>query len=121
MRFSNKYGSCEISDLPGCDQIGVSHSAFILPEYRHKGWGSVNHLARLYRMSDMHYDAALCTTKSDNIPQIRILAKNGWKRLYTFHSRKTGSSVILWLRDLSNLQIIDDETKKRTLKSLERV
>lgn len=121
MRFSNEYGSCEISDLPGCDQIAVSHSAFILPELRHKGYGSYNHLARLHRMHDMHYDLALCTTRADNLPQIRILAKNGWKRLYSFNSKKTGSHVILWVRDLSSYKSIDTKATQKTRKSLEKI
>lgn len=47
MRFANEFGYCELNPFPGCSQIVVSNHAFIYPEKRGKGNGSVNHKLRV--------------------------------------------------------------------------
>lgn len=90
----------EIEDLPGCSQIAVFHSAFVLPQYRNLRVGEEAHLARLDLAKKLLYDAALCTVSATNEAQIRILRKNGWILIMTFKSRKTGNDVCLYAREL---------------------
>ena len=101
MRFSNGYGVCEIDNLPGCSQLAVSHSVFVLPQYRGKGQGRNNHLLRLERMRDMKYDAAICTVNSTNLKEKKHLEEFGWKKLMEFKSRKTENTVELWGKTLN--------------------
>ena len=101
MRFANVYGSCQIDDLPGCSQIAVSHSVFILPQYRSQHHGSDNYVLRQRRIREMLYDCAICTVVSTNIREQKILINNGWKKVHSFSSRKTENSVDIWVKDIT--------------------
>lgn len=101
MRFANAVGTCQIDDLPGCSQIAVSHSVFVLPHLRRQGHGTNNHALRLERMKNLNYDAAVCTVASGNAIEKSHLTKFGWKFLYSFKSSKTGSVVELWINDFT--------------------
>ena len=90
----------EISTLPGCGQIGVFHSAFVLPAFRNNGIGKDAHLDRLKCASDALYDYALCSVQQNNSAQIQILESTGWKKLSEFTSRKTGHVVYLYGRNI---------------------
>ena len=96
MRFANEFGACEVTTLPGCPQVAVSHSVFVRPEHRGKGHGSGNHLARLKRYKELHYDCVICTVAATNVREQAILKKNGWKCLSEFHSTNTGHGVQIW-------------------------
>lgn len=94
MRFSafNVHG--EITTLPGCSQIGVSHAVY--SKDPGKGNGKAANEARQKFMSDMGYDYALCTVDAANARQIAIMEKNGWTHLDGFLSSKTGHSVRIY-------------------------
>jgi len=92
----------EIDSLPGCSQIGVSHSVFCPPELRNEHRATEANKRRLTFMKvDYGYDYALCTVDLENRHQIKILASNGWRQLSSFISTKTGHSVGLFGRDLN--------------------
>lgn len=90
----------EISSLPGCSQVGVLHSAFVLPQHRGNGIGKLAHQNRLDIARENLYDYALCTVDSENEPQIKNLLSNGWDLLDRFESNKTGHKVEIWGRKL---------------------
>ena len=96
MRFYNEYGAGEISSLPGCGQVAVSHAVFVFQEYRGKGKGRAQHRARLATMKKMGYDYALCTVVKGNARQEAILNTEGWSKLAMFDSSYTGNTVILY-------------------------
>ncbi len=100
MRFKEEFGTWQLDDLPGCSQVCVSHSAFVLPHQRGNGWGTIYHEARLNQMHDLHYDYAVATTSAGNEMQNSILRKAGWTILDRFHSRKTQHEVLLWGRKI---------------------
>ena len=57
----------EIDSLPGCTQVGVSHSVFCPPENRNKGRGTEANKRRLVFMKhDYGYDYAVCTVDLNN-------------------------------------------------------
>ena len=93
-------GIGEITSLPGCSQIGVFHSAFVLPQFRNNGYGTKAHAARLRAAKDALYDAAICTVQADNKFQIEILEANGWVYVWDFVSKKTGHIVHVYMRSL---------------------
>lgn len=100
LSFEGVYG--EITTLPGCTQIGVSHNVFVDPSRRGQGWGTEANLQRTAFMRDnMGYDYALCTVESTNEAQQKIMSVNGWKQLSYFVSRKTGHTVILYGKELT--------------------
>ena len=99
-RFSNEYGTCQITALPGSPQVAVSHSVFVLPQFRRQGKGDENHKLRLKRMKDLHYDYVLCTVDGSNSKEVRNLTDNGWKKLDVFTSSNSQHNVEIWGRRL---------------------
>jgi L-amino acid N-acyltransferase YncA len=102
-RFSNLFGACELDSIPGCSQLAVSHSVFVLPKYRGKGRGAANHALRLDRAKALHYDCLMATVNAENIKEKRNLRDNGWKHVHTFNSSKTTNTVEIWVINLTEL------------------
>lgn len=90
--------TAEVTPLPGCAQVAVIHSAFVIPEKRGQGVGQEAHRQRLSRIADDLYDLVVCTVDEANAAQVRILVKNGWRRATVFKSSKTGHIVGLWTK-----------------------
>ena len=86
----------EITTLPGNSQIAVSHSVYLPPQLRGKGWGRKAHDARLKEAKRLGYQLLLCTVVVDNEPQIKLLREFGWSLCAGFCSKKTGNDVQLW-------------------------
>lgn len=89
-------GHFELTGLPGCNQIAVSHHAFIVPAMRGKGLGHITHRTRLDLIKQLGYDYALCTTDAANEPQRKILEAAGWNQLDQFKNSETNHEVIIW-------------------------
>lgn len=100
MRFANENGYCELNPFPGCSQIVVSNHAFIYPDKRRKGLGSLNHELRVNRAKFMGYDYILCTVKADNVAELAILKKYNFKELDEFLNSETGNLVKLFGKKL---------------------
>jgi L-amino acid N-acyltransferase YncA len=103
MRMSNKEGTAtaEVDSLPGCSQIAVIHSAFVVPEARRNRVGHEAHEERLERLrGEFNYDAAIATVALSNEPELKILRRAGWKQVGQFFSRKTERHVGVFFRTL---------------------
>lgn len=100
MRFNHGGVIGEIDNLPGCSQIAVFHSVFVLPGLRGKGLGKQAHAERLVEAENLGYDVAMCTAQLSNEPQIRILEENKWERVHVFTSKKTGNAVGIFIKEL---------------------
>lgn len=96
MRFKHLNCVGEIDNLPGCSQVAVFHSVFVPPKLRGHKFGSVAHKERLNTATELGYNYVLCTVDISNQYEIIILEKNGWKKLDTFTSDKTGHVVALY-------------------------
>ena len=96
MRFSTEYGFYELDPFPGCNQIVISNHSWIAKDKRGKGIGSEEHKNRLEKIDSLGYDYVICTCKESNIPQRKILEKNGWKLLDSFLNRETENRVLLY-------------------------
>ena len=102
MRFSDEFGFYELNPFPGCNQIVVSNHAFIYPEYRGKGYGQVQHEARLEKARELGYDLILCTVNSKNLAEIHILRKYGWVEHHDsrFVNSETSNTIQVWAKRL---------------------
>lgn len=99
MRYTNHPeigGYYELNPFPGCNQVVVSNHSWIPPANRGKGMGDYAHRERLHQIRALGYNYALCTVKADNVAQIAILERNGWKKLDDFFNTETGNQVELW-------------------------
>ena len=87
----------EITSLPGCSQIAVSHSVFLPLSQRGKDLAiPANKERQSFCFNEMLYDYMLCTINTDNKAQKRVLEKTGWRKLDSFVSRKTQHLVEIW-------------------------
>ena len=102
MRYANDFGFYDLTPLPGCPQVIVSTHVFIHPQFRGQGHGKIQHEARLKEMVRLGYDYALCTVRSDNEPQLRILARQSWKALDSFNNTVSGHHVMIFGRSLAS-------------------
>lgn len=100
MRFANEFGFCDLNEFPGCSQMVVSNHAFIYKEHRGLGHGDSNHKKRLERAKALGYDAMVCTVRGNNAPQIAILKKNKWEKVWQFYSRQTEQLIEVWTKTL---------------------
>lgn len=97
--FNGVYG--EISSMPGCSQIGISHGVFLPKALRGAGIAKAANATRTAFMRDeLGYDYALCTVDQTNEPQNAIMRKRGWIILDTFVSSRTGHVVHLYGKDI---------------------
>jgi RimJ/RimL family protein N-acetyltransferase len=96
-------GVAEVNNLPGCSQVAVLHSAFIITKNRGEGYGSAAHKARLDQVfNELLYDMAICTVDEENSREIAILEEEGWTQVTVFVSRKTQHAVGLWIKAASS-------------------
>lgn len=100
MRLSTEKCVYELSDLPGCSQIAVSHSMFMRPEHRNKGHGAEELAAREQMAKTLGYDCILATVDATNEPELKLLRRAGWHILTSFKSQKTGHNVHLLSKQL---------------------
>ena len=101
MRYADLYGGFyELNPFPGCNQIVVSNHSWVAPEQRGKGLGDLIHKERLEHAKTLGYDYVICTVKADNVPQIKILEKNGWTLLDSFINRETTNQVLIYGREV---------------------
>lgn len=94
-------GFYEVNSLPGCPQVAVSNHAFINPAFRNCGYGKRYHGERLTKLKELGFNYVICTVKSDNVFQLKILDRFGWKRLDFFHNKETGNDVQIWGKQIS--------------------
>lgn len=95
MNFKGVFG--ELTTLPGCSQVVVSHGVYT-PKYRRgKGFGTAALAERIeYASLELGYDYMLCTVREDNISEQRVLGSKGFIRLDKFLSSNTGHMILLF-------------------------
>lgn len=98
--FENENGRGNISQLPGCGRIAVLNSGFVHEEKRGKGHGYKNFEERLKIALDLDYDLAMCTVRADNLHQLKIVKKAGFKRMKVFENNRTKNIIHVYIKDL---------------------
>lgn len=97
-RIGNQFG--ELTNMPGCSQIVVSHDVFC--PIRGSGMGKSSNKERIEYCEYLGYDALVCTVNMSNYSQLSILDDNGWILAFCFTSKKTEHRVGLYYRVLNN-------------------
>lgn len=97
MRYSIEGVPGELTTLPGCSQVVVSHAVYVPKDRRGQGVGYTSNIKRQrLAFDELGYDAMICTVISTNLPQKKVLEKAGWSCLTRFTSSNTGHDVELW-------------------------
>lgn len=94
------YGTFSLTAFPGNSSMVISHDLWLNNNTRKKGIGQFlqdfkKEIAKAYE-----FDIMYCTTLEDNAAENYILAKNDWKVVNRFISRKYGHKCLEWKFDL---------------------
>ena len=90
-----------IEPMAGCSGIALFRAVEIRESYRGKGYG-IHFLNLRERIAlDFGYGVAMCTIVDTNKPQVKIMRKNGWHRLYDFTNPRTTNPVSVYVKKLS--------------------
>lgn len=85
--------SFELICLPGCCGIVISTDAIVNEKYRNLGLGTLLNEMRIGIAYQWDYPLILCTDNIKNIPQQKILEKNGWNNIHKFYNNRTANDV----------------------------
>jgi RimJ/RimL family protein N-acetyltransferase len=88
-------GEFELTIMPGNRRVLISQHAMIYPEFRGKGHGQTYLRLREEIAQAAGCNLLLATVREDNLVQVHILEKAGWRR---YNQRSTG--VSLWGKEL---------------------
>jgi GNAT superfamily N-acetyltransferase len=98
--LETKIGEFELSPMPGCPRVGISHGLIIFPEFRGKGLSKRTQGIREELAKQQGYVVLLSTTAVGNTPQEHRQEWNGAKTIATFFNSKTQNDVKLYMRHL---------------------
>lgn len=94
---STGYGHYSVMPMPNQPAVAICYGFEVHPEYRGKGLGHKLKDHQMKTLSDMGARFAICTIKSTNLAQRRILTKAGWVAASkAFLSPTTGRATEVW-------------------------
>lgn len=85
----------------GCCGICVSTRSFVSYKYRNKGLGSILNEIRIIYAKCLGYGILMCTDIEQNTAQRKILAKNGWKDIFSFVNPRSSNTVFISVIELT--------------------
>jgi len=84
--------------MGGCNGVCISRRVEIMPQYRGKGYGGMLCQFREKLGRYFGYSAMMCSVVDGNIPQEKIMFKNGWAIISSFHNKRTGNDVNIFFK-----------------------
>lgn len=101
-----------LQQLPGCCGICLSFNSFVIKAVRGKGVATRLNQLRYDFAKHLGYGSLMCTDVETNLPQKKLLKKNGWKDVHTFDNPRTGNQVAISVKDIAiNKPMIDAQCK----------
>jgi len=94
------WSSYNLDQLPGCCGVVVSNGAYLNHNQRGYGLGEYFHKERIDLATYMGYSCMMATTILNNEAENHILRNNGWKTVHSFVNKRTGNTVLIWIKDI---------------------
>lgn len=88
-------GEFALVSLPGCCGAVVSTHSFVNERYRNRGLGTLLNEMRRELAYRLGYGLMLCTDLASNVPQQKVLERNGWTLASKFQNRRTLNTLNL--------------------------
>lgn len=85
----------QLIPMINCCGILVSSGAYVRPSVANKGLGTVLNSLRIDIARELGYGVLLCTDIESNLPQRKILARNGWKDIFKFVNPRTRNTILI--------------------------
>ncbi len=99
-KLSHKISRFILRGMPGCHGVCINHAVEVFDPYKNRGIGTILNDMRNEIARDLGYGVMVCTVVSTNIPQIRIMEKNFWQRMFEFNNLRTNNMVCFFKKDL---------------------
>lgn len=100
----SKFGGCVcrfyLAELPGCCGILVSYQTHVWKEYRNKGINTFLQEIKEDIARENGFTRLMATTIDSNDAEKHILEKTGWKEVDRFVNRRSGNTVITYVKDV---------------------
>jgi hypothetical protein len=100
--YSGRISYWYMKELHKCCAVVVSCGVSVSSYYQNRGFGTLLNNLRIEIAKRMGYSLMMCTDREKNVPQRKILAKNGWKDVCSVHNKRTGNNVFVSVIDLKD-------------------
>jgi len=97
---SLRIGTFEMTPMPGCPRVGISHGLEIFPEFRGKGLSKRTQEVRDAFAKQSGFVVLISTTRCGNTPQEHRQEGNAAKVVASFYNNSTKHDVKLYVRHL---------------------
>ena len=98
----------QLTPLPGCCGILVSHDTFVMPSHQGQGIGTAMMKAKICIAQDLGFSRLLATVRSDNGTELHLLRKAGWVRTDEFVNKRTNHPIECWVLDLTRKALVEE-------------
>lgn len=95
-----------LSGTAGCCGMAISHGAFVFGSWSNKGIDTILQKIRMDIARENGYTILLCTDIAANTYQNKILAKNGWTKIFDFVNKRTGNNLNVHIVQLNPTEAI---------------
>lgn len=94
---STDHGQYSVLPMPNQPAVALCYGFQVHPEHRGKGYGHALKAHQMKTLADLGVSFAICTIKTNNLAQRRILTKAGWvQSSKAFTSSASGKSTEVW-------------------------
>lgn len=100
-----------LTQLPGCCGVMVSFHAHVLERIRRMGLGRKLTELRERLAKDQGYSYILAIVTGDNEAQMKVMDKQGWKKLDTFQNFRTAHIAHIYGKFLREGEVCDGTSK----------
>lgn len=90
----------DMARMIGCCGIYVSTDAFVGYDYQRLGIGTALNKYRIHVARKLGYGCLLCTDTFDDVPNKKIMRKNGYKIIHKFTNPRTDNKVFIAVYNL---------------------
>jgi len=98
--FNQEVAKFKLTQMGGCNGVCISSNEAIYGTYKGKGYGNTFNKIREDLAQQMGYSVMLCTVIDGNVPQEKILFKNGWARTFGFLNLKTSNDISMFYKKI---------------------
>lgn len=97
LSVSYEFGHFSVMSMPNQPSVALCFGFEVHPEYRGQGFGHKLKGCQMETLASNGFRFAICTIKSNNMAQRKILTKAGWAPASNaFFSQATGKATEVW-------------------------
>jgi RimJ/RimL family protein N-acetyltransferase len=95
-------GHFELTAMPGCPKVAISHGLNIAVSCRGLGYGRAAMEDRIRQARELGFQLLMCTVVVGNSAQEKIMARYQFRPVSTFDNATTGNKVVLYYKNITD-------------------